>query len=70
VERARGFYRKAMDLLPAEDRRAQRAGLVMGNIYARLLDEVAREGTATLVRKVSLTPLRKLWIAWRTWVFA
>lgn len=70
VERARGFYRKAMELLPAEDRRAQRAGLVMGNIYARLLDEVAREGTATLVRKVSLTPLRKLWIAWRTWVFA
>ncbi len=70
VERARGFYRKAMDLLPAEDRRAQRAGLVMGNIYARLLDEVAREGTATLARKVSLTPLRKLWIAWRTWVFA
>ena len=38
--------------------------------FPDMLDEVAREGTATLVRKVSLTPLRKLWIAWRTWVFA
>jgi phytoene synthase len=70
VDRARGFYRKALALLPAEDRKAQRAGLVMGNIYARLLEEVAREGTATLRRRVSLTPLRKLWIAWRTWVSA
>jgi len=70
VDRARGFYRKALALLPAEDRKAQRAGLVMGNIYARLLEEVSREGTATLRRRVSLTPLRKLWIAWRTWVSA
>lgn len=70
VDRARDYYRKALALLPAEDRKSQRAGLVMGNIYAKVLEEVAREGTAILRRRVSLTPLRKLWIAWRTWVTA
>ncbi|MBI1397627.1 MAG: presqualene diphosphate synthase HpnD [Betaproteobacteria bacterium] len=70
VERARTFYADALAALPPEDRRAQRAGLVMANIYARLLDEVAREGARAMSRRVSLTPVRKLWIAWRTWITA
>jgi phytoene synthase len=67
VARARGFYARALAQLPAADRRAQRAGLIMGAIYAKLLDEVAAEGAGVMNRRVSLTPLRKLWIAWRTW---
>jgi phytoene synthase len=67
VQRARGFYARALAQLPAADRRAQRAGLIMSAIYARLLDEVAAEGAGVMNRRVSLTPLRKLWIAWRTW---
>ena len=67
VARAQGFYARALAQLPDADRKAQRAGLIMGAIYARLLDEVAAEGAGVLNRRVSLTPLRKLWIAWRTW---
>jgi phytoene synthase len=70
IERARGYYEKAWALLPVEDRKAQRAGLVMGAIYERLLGEVAAEGARVINMRVALTPLRKLWIAWRTWVFA
>jgi phytoene synthase len=66
VERAREWYARALGKLPAEDRRAQRAGLAMAAIYRTLLDEIARDGYRVLDRRLALTPLRKLWIAWRT----
>jgi phytoene synthase len=64
--RARDWYAKAIAQLPDEDRKAQRAGLVMAAIYRTLLDEIARDGYHVLDRKTSLTPVRKLWIAWTT----
>jgi phytoene synthase len=70
AERARGYYQKAMSALPAEDRRTQRPGLIMAAIYRTLLDEIQREGFRVLSRRTSLTPLRKFWIAWRTWIAA
>ena len=70
AERARGYYQSAMAALPSEDRHAQRPGLIMAAIYRTLLDEMQREGFRVLTRRTSLTPLRKLWIAWRTWVAA
>ena len=69
AQRARDVYAEALASLPAADRRAQRPGLIMGAIYATLLDEIEREGFRVLHQRVALTPLRKLWIAWRTWVF-
>jgi len=68
AERARAYYGKALDALPREDRRAQRPGLIMAAIYRTLLEEIARDGFRVLERRTSLTPLRKFWIAWRTWV--
>jgi phytoene synthase len=68
AERARATYREAIALLPPADRRAQRPGLIMGAIYATLLDEIERENFQVLHQRVALTPLRKLWIAWRTWI--
>ncbi len=68
AQRARGYYTAAFAALPEGDRKAQRAGLIMGAIYRQLLDEVEAEGTAVMNRRVALTPLRKLWIAWKTWV--
>jgi phytoene synthase len=65
-DRARAWYDKATAQLPAEDRKAQRTGLVMAAIYRTLLDEIARDGYRVLDRKTSLTPVRKLWIAWTT----
>jgi len=68
--RARSYYGKAMAQLPAVDRRAQRPGLIMAAIYAALLAEIERDGFQVLTQRTSLTPLRKLWIAWKTWVAA
>jgi phytoene synthase len=69
AQRARDAYAQALAALPAVDRRAQRPGLIMGAIYATLLDEIERDGFRVLHQRIALTPLRKLWIAWRTWVF-
>ena len=68
VERARGWYARALDQLPREDRRAQRAGLAMAAIYRTLLEEIRADRFQVLEQRVALTPLRKLWIAWKTWV--
>jgi 15-cis-phytoene synthase len=66
TERARTWYARAYAALDPRDRRAQRAGLIMAAIYRTLLDEIARDGFEVLDRRTSLTPLRKLWIAWKT----
>lgn len=70
LERARQFYDQAIAELPATDRRSQRPGLVMAAIYRALLNEIERDGFHVLHQRIALTPLRKLWLAWRTWVFA
>lgn len=68
AQRAREAFRAAWAALPEADRRAQRPGLIMGAIYATLLDEIERSQFQVLHQRVSLTPIRKLVIAWRTWV--
>ena len=70
AERARRYYQNAMSALPAQDRRAQRPGLIMAAIYRTLLEEIQRGGFHVLTQRTSLTPLRKFWIAWRTWIAA
>ena len=68
AERARAQYRAAYALLPEVDRRTQRPGLIMSSIYSTLLEEIERDRFLVLDRRTSLTPIRKLWLAWRTWV--
>jgi 15-cis-phytoene synthase len=68
AERARHHYEQAMQALPAEDRRAQRSGLIMAAIYRTLLEEIEGDGFRVLTQKTSLTPLRKFYIAWKTWL--
>ncbi len=68
AERAQKLYDEAFALLPKADRRAQRPGLMMAAIYRTLLDEIERDGFHVLTQKISLTPLRKLWLAWKTYV--
>ena len=70
VRRVENFYAEALAALPAEDRRAQRPGLVMAAIYRAVLEEIGRDGYQVLTRRTKLTPIRKLWIAWKTWVSA
>jgi phytoene synthase len=68
TERAQAMYDEALSLLPKEDRRAQRPGLMMAAIYRTLLDEIAHDNFHVLNQRISLTPLRKLWLAWKTYV--
>jgi phytoene synthase len=68
IARAEQYYEQAFANLPAVDRRAQRPGLVMAAIYRALLDEIRRDGCTVLTQRTSLTPLRKLWLAVKTWV--
>ena len=63
--RAQGLYDEAFALLPAVDRRSQKPGLMMASIYRTLLREIERDGFHVLHQRVSLTPLRKLWLAWK-----
>ena len=67
AERAEHFYEQALAQLPAGDRKAQRPGLVMAAIYRTLLREIAADGFQVLDRRISLTPVRKVWIAGSTW---
>ena len=67
-DRAQAFFDAAFSRLPAEDRDTQRAGLVMAAIYRALLEEIRSDGFAVLEQRIALTPLRKLWIAWTTWI--
>jgi len=69
-ERAKTAYAEAFALLPAADRRAQRPGLIMAAIYRTLLDEIERDRFHVLNQKISLTPIRKLWLAWKTYIRA
>lgn len=70
IDRAREYFQRAFSALPAADRKSQRPGLVMAAIYQTLLNEVRAGGCKVLNQRTSLTPLRKLWIAWRTWLTA
>jgi len=70
VERAQAIYQQAFAQLPATDRKAQRAGLIMSAIYRATLDEIVRDNYRVLDQRISLPPLRKLWLAGKTWMAA
>ena len=63
--RALNQYDLALSLLPNADRRTQKPGLMMASIYRTLLHEIAAEPQLVLTQRVSLTPLRKFWLAWK-----
>ncbi len=65
AQRAHALYDEALALLPAADRRSQKPGLMMASIYRTLLREIEGEGFQVLHQRISLTPLRKLWLAWK-----
>ena len=69
-DRAIASFDRANVLLPREDRPAQRPGLAMGAIYRALLEEIKRDGFRVMEHRVALTPIRKLWLAWKTSTFA
>ena len=65
AERAHRLYDEALALLPAADRRSQKPGLLRASIYRTLLREIEHDDFKVLYQRVSLTPLRKFWLAWK-----
>ncbi len=65
AERAQSYYDKAFSELPEQDRRAQRSGLVMAEIYHHLLERIIEQNYPVLRKRVSLPTWQKLWLAWR-----
>lgn len=68
IARAHAYYDEAFAKLPAVDRKAQRPGIIMAGIYRTLLEEIRAGGCHVLTQRTALTPVRKMWIAWKTWV--
>lgn len=64
-QRAHYYYEQAFTFLPDEDRYSQLCGVIMSAIYRQLLVEIENEKYRVLDQRISLTPIRKLWLAWR-----
>jgi phytoene synthase len=65
AQRAHALYDQALALLPEADRRAQKPGLMMASIYRTLLREIEASQFQVLHQRIRLTPLRKMWLAWK-----
>ncbi len=67
AQRAEHYYQHAYTYLDKQDRFQQRSGLIMAAIYHALLERIEKQNFDVFTRPVRLSPLRKLWIAWRTY---
>lgn len=63
--RARDALHAALAAMPATEKRAQRTLRAQAALSLALLDEIERERFQVLHQQIVLTPIRKLWIAWR-----
>ncbi|HVE11354.1 MAG TPA: presqualene diphosphate synthase HpnD [Paraburkholderia sp.] len=63
--RARDALDAALAALPAAERRTQRTLRALAALSLALLDEIERDGYHVLHQRIALTPIRKLWVAWR-----
>jgi len=66
ASRIRSLFQHALQELPNEARYTQRPGLVLIKLNQTLLDEMEQAHYPLLQQQISLTPLRKLWLAWNT----
>ena len=65
AERAKEYYQRAFENLSDGDRYTQLSGVIMSAIYETTLEEIERDGYQVMAHRIRLTPLRKLWIAWK-----
>jgi len=67
ADHAEEKYRKALELLPDEDRASLRPSLLMAAIYHAQLTRIRNHDYDVIARSAHISPLRKLWIATRMW---
>lgn len=63
--RARNDTAAALAAMPADARRQQVVLRAQASMAMHLLDEIESEQFQVLHQRIALTPLRKLWLAWR-----
>ncbi len=69
IERAESYYDRALNELPAEDRKSQSVGLMMAAIYRTLLREIKADGAEKVQNsRISLGTLRKFGLALNVWL--
>ena len=69
IARAESYYDKALNNLPAEDKKSQRVGLMMAAIYRTLLKEIKADGAEKVLNsRISLGGLRKFKLALGVWL--
>jgi phytoene synthase len=66
VVRIRAYYADAFKYLVKEDTFNQRSSLIRAQLALATLTEIENDGYQVVKHRVHLTPLRKLWITWRT----
>ena len=57
---------KTYNSIPKHDRVLIRYSLILNRLAEKTSEEILLDGCHFLQRKVSLTPIRKFWLAWRT----
>ncbi len=65
-DRAADFLNSAIQRLPLAMRAEMRPGLILAVLHRELLKVIAEDQHAVMTRAHHLTPLRKLWLAWKT----
>lgn len=64
AQRAIACYEDAIAHLHDIDRAAQRGSIIFGHLRRQLLEEIIHQDSTILQQGITLTPLRKLWLAW------
>jgi len=67
ADKAEAAYQQALSYLPAEDRISLRPSIVMGCIYYAYMKELRSINFDVWQHPIRILPLRKIWIAWRSW---
>jgi len=66
-EKAESAYKKALEQLPVEDRESLRPSLLMASIYYAQFKRLKSHNYDSWRYSARISPLRKIWIAWRAW---
>ncbi|MES0370751.1 MAG: presqualene diphosphate synthase HpnD [Mariprofundaceae bacterium] len=66
-EKAEAAYKDALEKLPDGDRQSLRPSLLMASIYYAQFRRLKDSGFDSWHHSARISPLRKIWIAWRTW---
>lgn len=66
ARRAQQFLNSAINRLSNEAREQHRYGLILAVLYRALIQSIEQDNRSVVTHQHHLTPLRKLWLAWRT----